>query len=410
MPPRTRRSLRVAASPSPSTPATTNPPSIFSSRTSPADSSLSEVEDESPVKTRRRAVVKRKAQSDLDEGENASNPSRPATKRRALSNRVYVEVPAGWTNGGKPSKETGITASKGKGKAPAVPESGSELDSELEYDENQSLADSDSSGSEFVASEAEMEDHENFDASSDEEPLGAVARRSPKKYLTESAMDSEDEDDVMLDAAIRLSREEAQGGDDAGPSSSRDASSRVNPQALLRAAAAERRLSKRKETTFGVDDSAMDLDDLSSLSSDESDVPLAKGKGKGKGKGKAKTQTKTKTVPDDGKSLTLAQRRKLRREASNPTKAEEKALRKKLGRKLTHAEKTAILLRANHEELRDVWGDLEAKIGIVEPVKAEQPSGIKLTLLPFQLESLYWMRKQEEGIWHGGMLAVRLIR
>ncbi|KAK1216477.1 DNA repair protein rad16 [Marasmius sp. AFHP31] len=385
MPPRTRRSLRAAASPTPSTPATTNPPSIFSSRTSPADSSLSEIEDESPVKTRRRAVVKRKAQSDLDD-EEICNPSRPATKRRALSTRAYVEVPVGRTRGAKLSKGTGITAIKGKGKATTVPENGSELsESELEYDENLSLADSDSSGSEFVASEAEMEDHNDFDASSDEEPLRAVARRSSKKYPTESAMGSEDEDadDVMLDAAIRLSREQAQGGDDAGPSSSRNVSSRVNPQALLRAAAAERGLSKHKETTFDVDDSVMDLDNLSSLSSDESDAPLAKGKGKGKGKGKAKARTKTK----------------------DPTRAEEKALRKKLGRKLTHAEKTALLLRANHEELRHVWGDLEAKIGIVEPVKAEQPSGIKLTLLPFQLESLYWMRKQEEGIWHGGMLA-----
>lgn len=30
---------------------------------------------------------------------------------------------------------------------------------------------------------------------------------------------------------------------------------------------------------------------------------------------------------------------------------------------------------------------------------------LKLTLLPFQKESLFWMRKQEEGVWKGGMLA-----
>jgi hypothetical protein len=29
-----------------------------------------------------------------------------------------------------------------------------------------------------------------------------------------------------------------------------------------------------------------------------------------------------------------------------------------------------------------------------------------VTLLPFQQESLYWMRKQEDGVWNGGMLAV----
>lgn len=61
-----------------------------------------------------------------------------------------------------------------------------------------------------------------------------------------------------------------------------------------------------------------------------------------------------------------------------------------------------------HPELRDAWGDLEAAIGIVEPIKAEQPSGLRVTLLPFQQESLYWMRKQEFGQYAGGLLAVSL--
>lgn len=33
------------------------------------------------------------------------------------------------------------------------------------------------------------------------------------------------------------------------------------------------------------------------------------------------------------------------------------------------------------------------------------PPGLKLTLLPFQRESLYWMKEQEKGVWKGGMLA-----
>jgi hypothetical protein len=32
---------------------------------------------------------------------------------------------------------------------------------------------------------------------------------------------------------------------------------------------------------------------------------------------------------------------------------------------------------------------------------------MKTKLLPFQLEGLFWMRKQEKTIWNGGMLAVR---
>lgn len=62
-------------------------------------------------------------------------------------------------------------------------------------------------------------------------------------------------------------------------------------------------------------------------------------------------------------------------------------------------------LKKHHPELKDVWGDLESSIPIVVPDTAEQPAGLKVSLLPFQLESLYWMRAQESGIWCGGMLA-----
>lgn len=47
-------------------------------------------------------------------------------------------------------------------------------------------------------------------------------------------------------------------------------------------------------------------------------------------------------------------------------------------------------------------------VGVVEPQKAEQPLGLKAVLLPFQQESLYWMRNQEFGQYAGGLLAVSL--
>ena len=75
---------------------------------------------------------------------------------------------------------------------------------------------------------------------------------------------------------------------------------------------------------------------------------------------------------------------------------------------LIQAEKSTIQLQKCHPELRDAWGDLEATVQIVEPQKAEQPSGLKVTLLPFQQESLFWMRKQEFGQYAGGLLAVSL--
>ena len=76
---------------------------------------------------------------------------------------------------------------------------------------------------------------------------------------------------------------------------------------------------------------------------------------------------------------------------------------------MTQAEKSTIQLHKHHPELRDAWGDLEATVRIVEPQKAEQPSGLRATLLPFQQESLYWMRKQEFGEYAGGLLAVSLV-
>ena len=75
---------------------------------------------------------------------------------------------------------------------------------------------------------------------------------------------------------------------------------------------------------------------------------------------------------------------------------------------LVQAERSTIQLQRHHPELRDAWGDLEVTVGIVEPQKAEQPSGLKVALLPFQQESLYWMRKQEFGQYAGGLLAVSL--
>ncbi|CAK9784888.1 hypothetical protein CC85DRAFT_283856 [Cutaneotrichosporon oleaginosum] len=83
----------------------------------------------------------------------------------------------------------------------------------------------------------------------------------------------------------------------------------------------------------------------------------------------------------------------------------EAKLKKKMGRKLTQGERNQIRLGLHHPELVDCWGDLETNIEPVKPVPMEAHPSLKLTLLPFQKESLYWMKKQEEGVWRGGMLA-----
>jgi hypothetical protein len=48
---------------------------------------------------------------------------------------------------------------------------------------------------------------------------------------------------------------------------------------------------------------------------------------------------------------------------------------------------------------------LKASIVKVAPTTMEAHPSLKLTLLPFQKESLFWMKQQETGPWKGGMLA-----
>ncbi|KAG2089128.1 SNF2 family N-terminal domain-containing protein [Suillus discolor] len=103
-----------------------------------------------------------------------------------------------------------------------------------------------------------------------------------------------------------------------------------------------------------------------------------------------------------------AQWRYLQEAERRANKLEEDTLKRSLGQKLTWAKNFFLALKRHHPELKDVWGDVQSSIPIVIPERAEQPAGLKVTLLPFQQESLFWMLKQEQGIWHGGMLADKM--
>ncbi|KAF9125782.1 DNA repair protein rad16 [Mortierella sp. 14UC] len=72
--------------------------------------------------------------------------------------------------------------------------------------------------------------------------------------------------------------------------------------------------------------------------------------------------------------------------------------------RLTWMEKVNLQLIEHHPELGTVWDELD-KIGVPAPELADQPEGLKLTLLPFQREGLAWMRKQENTLFKGGILA-----
>ncbi|TRM66530.1 SNF2 family N-terminal domain-containing protein [Schizophyllum amplum] len=210
----------------------------------------------------------------------------------------------------------------------------------------------------------------------------------------------------MVQEAIRRSRAGG-GSSSAGPSTSRGAggsSSQGGDLASRAAAAAEARLTRARSggTVPDVDDSAMM--DVDESASDSEPIPTKRGKKAGK-------KTNSKKPSASGKKFATYGDLKKAAAADKDEKAairkEQRLERKRLGRKLTHAEKTTLLLRRYHPELRDVWGDLEARVGVAgaAPEQAEQPSRLKLALLPFQRESVAWMRKQEQGEWAGGMLA-----
>ena len=75
--------------------------------------------------------------------------------------------------------------------------------------------------------------------------------------------------------------------------------------------------------------------------------------------------------------------------------------------KLTRFQRSLAQLNRLHPELIPVWDKLRAlRRDKSKPApRAEQPSNISMSLLPFQLEGLYWMQQQERSEWRGGLLA-----
>ncbi|SPO26734.1 probable RAD16 - nucleotide excision repair protein [Ustilago trichophora] len=71
----------------------------------------------------------------------------------------------------------------------------------------------------------------------------------------------------------------------------------------------------------------------------------------------------------------------------------------------TQYDKNFTALIKHHPQLETVWEDLQNTVAVIKPEEAEQPSGLNIRLLPFQREGLYWMTRQEQGTWKGGMLA-----
>ncbi|KAI0662868.1 SNF2 family N-terminal domain-containing protein [Cubamyces menziesii] len=377
--PVTRHRARVVQSAS-TTPSTTVSP-MFSAGASPPStpdtSNLDEVEDDFAVLARKRpfkistATSKKRAleDEDLELQEGAAGR---AAKRRVVQQTAYVEISAGKVTKTPEPSSTPRNGRRGKQAASVAEQDGSDSEEEL--------LESDDSGSEFDPNDdgAQSDFGDDLDTDDEELMVGAAVQQSLQ--------------------SAREDQERTAGLTSAGAGSSKARPSPTKAAAALRAAAAERRLARSSQPE--VIDLVSDSEEVS-FASESEEEPLSKAKGKQA----AKPRTKTKT-------MTLKELRELRKEERrqararrNGTASEEAAMRKQLGRKLTYAEKSTIALHKYHPELEDVWGDLERGIQVVVPQKAEQPSNLKVRLLPFQLESLYWMKQQEKGVWSGGMLA-----
>jgi DNA repair protein RAD16 len=72
---------------------------------------------------------------------------------------------------------------------------------------------------------------------------------------------------------------------------------------------------------------------------------------------------------------------------------------------LTQWQRTNMALCEHHPELQCIWDELETA-PLIEPVAVPQPDGLSLRLLPFQLEGLDWLMKNEKQTrFAGGILA-----
>lgn len=91
--------------------------------------------------------------------------------------------------------------------------------------------------------------------------------------------------------------------------------------------------------------------------------------------------------------------------ARNRRRTNQRRRVKDTGPRLSQWEKTNMALINFHPELACIWDELETA-PLIQPVAVPQPEGLSLQLLPFQLEGLDWLLKQEQQErFSGGILA-----
>ncbi|KAI5811500.1 SNF2 family N-terminal domain-containing protein [Peziza echinospora] len=186
-------------------------------------------------------------------------------------------------------------------------------------------------------------------------------------------------------------------------------------------------VSDDSESEFNLeDDDDAEVEEKPDGEDEEEDIPLIS-RWKGKGKTSATIASSSRLVdldevPAVGSSASAAQIVDLDSEEDeedeedsedeeevDPIERARRARRQRRapvrgGPRMTRLERQTADLCNQHPELQTVWAELR-KTMATEVKKAEQPEGLLLTMLPFQLEGLYWMQRQEKTQFRGGILA-----
>lgn len=179
-------------------------------------------------------------------------------------------------------------------------------------------------------------------------------------------------------AAKRKLKSESESENDAAPLASRKP--RANATHVKLKADVEEDESDPNDSDFKEATVSESLDE----GSDNSDLPMALGADNGVGGARGSNA-------EDLRWETKKQREKrLRSRKRKDTRSRYDIVREKM--------------LPNHPELSDIWSEL-AETPVRKVEQATQPPGMTINLLPFQLEGINWLTKQEKSEWGGGILA-----
>ncbi|KAJ3177713.1 DNA repair protein rad16 [Geranomyces variabilis] len=365
MPPK-RSSSRLASSASASaSPAPPQSPRVI--RPDSVDESLN-----TPVRT---PILKRRSTRSAVVNQETSTPLRRGSDAEESDPFEFKAEPE------SPAPRTRSSARKAKGKAPVV-----EIKAEP------------------TASNSELSDVGALSASSHD-----LDEPHPKRLRLTKTKGAVKNQDVKGKgkAALKAVESDNELEEDIGPSSSSSKSRPRTTRALPKRASKARAMSKPRI----VDNDSDDVENISPRSR------------KAKGKKRVSAVVDDDDSESDFKGSDVAEESEAEElsevQLSDASDAEEEAVaaptptRRRTNnrgaaaaaRRVAKADKAKQAIYDHHPELLTVWEQLETEMEVIVPVRADQPKEVTVTLLPFQQEGLYWMMRQEESRFNGGILA-----